>query len=145
MSADRWVEALRAWGQSPAGQRLWARVGGDVLAAADVRVREALAERRAAWLPALAEVEALRGRVRTLDRAVEAAAPRYDRTPIGPGLTVHAAHARDPRVQAVFARHGLPDCPSCAVGADETLAEAALAEGFSVDALLAELRTLGVD
>lgn len=67
---------------------------------------------------------------------------RLDRSPFVAGLTVHAAHARHPGVGAIFARHGLPRCPDCAVGADETLAEAAFGEGLELTGLLTELNEL---
>lgn len=77
-----------------------------------------------------------------LDDALLRAAARLDPGPFRADMTVHAAHARDPRAQAIFARRGLPGCPDCAVGTDETLAQAALAEGFSLSELLDELRRL---
>lgn len=57
-------------------------------------------------------------------------------------MTVHAAWRRHPGVAKVFASRGLPDCPSCAVGVDETLAEAA--DGYQIprDELIAELQAL---
>ncbi len=77
-----------------------------------------------------------------LDDALVAAAARLDPGPFRGDMTVHAAHARHPRVRALFAARGLPGCPDCAVGVDETLAQAALAEGFALSALLDELREL---
>lgn len=116
------------------------RLGPALREVADPVVRSELADRRQAVVLARAELDGLRAPLRAVERGALAALPRFDRRPLGPDLTVHAAHARDPRVQAVFARHGLPDCPSCPVGADETLAEAAFSEGFDVHALLEELR-----
>lgn len=145
MTGDRAADALRALARTPAGQRAWERLRPEVRAWAEPLIRAALGERRQVWEAAGADLDALRGALRSLERAVPEVAPRFDRTPLGPDMTVHAAHARDPRVQQVFARHGLPDCPSCAVGADETLAEAARAEGVPLEALLAELRALGLD
>ena len=105
-------------------------------------VRAALDERRQAVVLARLEVDGVRPRLRALERGTDAALARFDRRPLGPQLPIHAAHARHPGVQAIFARHGLPDCPSCPVGGDETLAEAAFSEGFDVDQLLLELRAL---
>jgi hypothetical protein len=51
-------------------------------------------------------------------------------------MTVHAAHDRDPRAAVLFGERGLPRCLDCAVGADETLAEAATGEGFDLEVLL---------
>jgi hypothetical protein len=62
--------------------------------------------------------------------------------PIDRHMTVHAAHARHPRAHELFAARGLPGCPDCAVGADETLGEAAFGEGFDLDELLEALSVL---
>ncbi len=121
---------------------LGTRLRPALLALADPLVRAELADRRQSWIIAHAELDSLRDPMRALERRTLASAPRFDRRPLGPGLTVHAAHARDPRVQALFARHGLPDCPGCAVGADETLGEAAFSEGFDVHLLIAEIEAL---
>ncbi len=77
-----------------------------------------------------------------LDDALAASASRLDSGPFRADMTVHAAHARHPAVRAAFARRGLPGCVDCAVGGDETLAQAALAEGWSLPVLLEELREL---
>ncbi len=106
---------------------------------ADPIIRDALGERRQAVVVARAEVNDLQRPLRALERHADSVAARFDRTPVGPEMTVHAAHARDPRVQALFVQRGLPNCPACPVGADETLAEAAFAEGFGVGELLAEM------
>ena len=57
-------------------------------------------------------------------------------------MTVHEAWARHPRAKEVFARHHLPACPACAVGADETLAEAAFGYRLSLEDLLGELNAV---
>ncbi len=57
-------------------------------------------------------------------------------------LTVHAAWALHPGVEGIFAGHGLPACPACAVGADETLAEAAFGYALDLEDLLARLNAL---
>lgn len=62
--------------------------------------------------------------------------------PFGPDMTVHEAWMRHPGVRAVFLRHHLPACPACAVGADETLAEAAFGHRLDLEDLLQELNTL---
>ncbi|MFZ5479688.1 MAG: hypothetical protein ACOZNI_23175 [Myxococcota bacterium] len=104
------------------------------------RIRDALADRRVADVAdvlagARADADALAARV-------EGAIARLDAGPFRAGMTVHAAHARHPGVQAIFARHGLPRCTDCAVGADETLAEAAEGEGLDLATLLAALDAL---
>jgi hypothetical protein len=57
-------------------------------------------------------------------------------------MTVHAAWARHPGVAAVFAARHLPACPDCAVGADETLAEAAFGYALDLQRLLDQLNGL---
>jgi hypothetical protein len=87
----------------------------------------------------------LAGAVAELDRfddALARASGLLDSGPFRPGMTVHAAHARHPSVQALFRERGLPGCPDCPVGAEETLAEAAAAEGFALSELLAALEGL---
>lgn len=106
------------------------------------RIREVLSPR----LPLVASVqtelaEALPS-LDQLDDALLAARNRLYSGPIHAEMTVHAAHARHPGVRAIFAAHGLPACPDCAVGRDETLAEAAAGEGFSFEELFAELQAL---
>jgi hypothetical protein len=77
-----------------------------------------------------------------LDDALIRARSQLDPGPFRPDMTVHAAHARHPDVAAVFKARGLPGCPDCPVGADETLAEAAAAEGFALSDLITELEGL---
>ena len=62
--------------------------------------------------------------------------------PFAADMTVHAAWARHPGVAAIFAARGLPDCPACAVGQDETLSEVADGYGFSLQTFLQELEDL---
>lgn len=123
-----------------AGERAKRRVdaaGTSVRAWLGARVRDVLDERR---MPDLREdLAATRARLAGSERAMAAALARLDDSVLTGATTVHAAHARHPAIQAVFARHGLPRCPDCAVGADETLAEAAFGEGLQFDALLTEL------
>jgi hypothetical protein len=107
-----------------------------------VRVADALAPRADGLTEARAAADALADALRAAEPRAAAALARLDRSPFLPSTTVHAAHARHPGVQAIFARRGLPRCPDCAVGADETLAEAAWGESFPLDALLAELNEL---
>jgi hypothetical protein len=106
------------------------------------RVRAELAPRQGLVSEVQGELAAALPAVDALEDALTHARARLDPGPFRPEMTVHAAHARHPGAQAVFARHGLPACPACAVGADETLAEAAHAEGFSLGELLRDLRGL---
>jgi hypothetical protein len=96
-------------------------------------VREAVASAR----ETLATVDLRLGDLEDVARRI---VDRHGRGPIDADTTVHAALARSPRTAAALARRGLPACADCAVGADETLAEAAFGEGFDLDGLLAELR-----
>ncbi len=64
------------------------------------------------------------------------------RRPFTASMTVHAAWARHPGTARIFRAHHLPACPDCAVGADETLAEAAFGYGLDLDDLLARLNDL---
>jgi len=106
------------------------------------RARARLAPRAEALAGVRAEAESARVALLTAERRVSAALARLDRAPLTAATTVHGAHARHPGVGAVFTRHGLPRCTDCAVGADETLAEAAAGEGFSLETLLDELNAL---
>lgn len=128
-----WVETARAECEAArADARAWL----------GARVRDALAPRRAAAAGLADDATTLRDGLDAAERRVARALARLDDGPFTAGLTVHAAHDRHPGVQAVFARHGLPRCPDCAVGADETLAEAAFGEGLEVETLLVELNAL---
>lgn len=113
-----------------------------LLAEVRVRVAALLAPRAEALAEARTDADALAEALRAAEPRAAATLARLDRSPFLPTTTVHAAHARHPGVQAIFARHGLPRCPDCAVGADETLAEAAWGESLPLDALLAELNEL---
>jgi hypothetical protein len=139
--STRW-EGLLA---SPTGQRVAQRVRPHLVAWATPLIRQALSERRHAVEAVSADLEAARVRLRAVEREAERNGARFDRTPLGPSLTIHAAHARDPQVQQVFSTFGLPNCPACPVGADETIAEAAFAEGFDAAALIAALGALGLN
>ncbi len=128
---------LRAW-MAPLRADLEPRLRAEVA----TRTRAILVP-RAAWLAeARADADAVRTALLAAERHAAAALARLDRSPFSGDTTVHAAHARHPGVQLVFARHGLPRCLDCAVGADETLAEAASGEGLPLDELLKELHAL---
>ena len=101
-----------------------------------------LNERKVLMEPLRKDLDALVPPTDALDDALVAALSRLDPGPFRGEMTVHAAHARHPGVGRIFASRGLPACPACAVGADETLAEAAEAEGFPLSELLADLRGL---
>ena len=121
---------------------LGARARAAVRAALAASVRRELRPRREALAEAEAEREGLRGVLPRVEAAAAVAREQLDRGPVGPQTTVHAAHRRDPRVAALFARRGLPACLDCAVGADETLAEAAFGEGFAAHELVEEINRL---
>lgn len=84
---------------------------------------------------------ALDATIATIDARIRGLEARRDarNAPFSAEMTVHAAWARHPAVAQVFAARGLPDCPACAVGQDETLAEVADGYGFPLQILLTEL------
>lgn len=123
---------------TPLGVRLRERVRRH---AASV-VRDELAPRREAVIAATAAHDEAHRRLPGLAAGAQHALHIADTGPFRPTMTVHAAHARHPGVRAAFTARGLPACPDCAVGGDETLAEAAFGELFDVDVLLAELNAL---
>jgi hypothetical protein len=126
------AELARRYPEQAAAFRVWLH-----------RRVEAIADLQATEIRGgLDEVQRAREQADALEDRLNAAASRLDTGEIRSEMTVHAAHARDPRVRRIFAERGLPDCPSCAVGAEETLAEAAAGEGFPLDELLARLRAL---
>ena len=124
--------------------RLLSLLADRLRAALDGAVRAGLApyvEERGAIR---AEVDALRLGITALSRDREAL-DRWLTRRAGPftgDMTVHEAWARHPRAKEVFARHHLPACPACAVGADETLAEAAFGYRLSLEDLLGELNAV---
>lgn len=118
------------------------RAQGALRSALTASARRVLAERRAPLEQAREELGALRVALPRVEAAVVEARERLERGPVDLGTTVHAAHRRDPRVQALFARRGLPACLDCAVGADETLGEAAFGEGFGAGELIEEINLL---
>ncbi len=137
----RLAAALRAR-LRPVETRAQARLGPPIRAEIRRQVAALLAPRAALLAEARVGADALQAALRTAEPRAAAAVARLDRAPLSAATTVHAAHARHPGVQAIFARHGLPRCTDCAVGADETLAEAAFGEDLPLGALLAELNAL---
>lgn len=125
------------------------------LTASDARLRAALSARVDDTLEPLRDAAAaLRGERSSLELAQRGVRSKLQRleadlaartAPLTGATTVHQAWRRHPGVQAVFARRHLPACDGCAVGVDETLAEAALGHGFDLDELLAELRAVVSD
>lgn len=113
-----------------------------LLPALEAKVRALLVPRFEAVRQARAEADALGASIARVERAAADLQARLDRGPFHAAMTVHAAHARHPGVAAVFAKRGLPGCPDCAVGADESLTEAARGEGLPLDEILAELNSL---
>lgn len=126
----------------PSVAELGERVRTRLRAALTGAVRRALEARRADQAEALLEADRLRTALPRVEAAVAAVRDQLDRSPVDLNTTVHAAHRRDPRVSALFALRGLPACLDCAVGADETLAEAAFGEGFVAAELVAEINRL---
>jgi hypothetical protein len=142
-------ERLRAFAPAPvrvgldaASARARATLAPPIRAALRAHVAALLAPRAEALDAARADADGLIGALRLAEPRAAATLARLDTSPFSAATTVHAAHERHPGVQAVFARRGLPQCTDCAVGADETLAEAAFGEDMPLDALLAELNAL---
>ncbi len=108
----------------------------------DDRVAADLEPRRDLLRPVREELADALPALDRLDDALIRARSQLDLGPFRPDMTVHAAHARHPDVAAAFNARGLPGCPDCPVGADETLAEAAAAEGFALAELIIELEGL---
>lgn len=106
------------------------------------RTRALLEPRATVLAEARADADAVRTALLGAERHVAAAIAGLDDGPFVATMTVHAAHARHAGVGRVFAGHGLPRCLDCAVGADETLAEAASGEGLPLLTLLEELNAL---
>lgn len=108
--------------------------------------------------PRIRDTEDLRAGVADLQRRVSVLSAGLDRAealassltedlaaasaPFTSDMTVHAAWARHPGVAGIFASHHLPACPDCAVGADETLGEAAFGYALDLSDLLARLNGL---
>ena len=127
---------------SPFLQHVATHMGPPFRAWLRLQVRGRLEGRRRDWAELQREQQALREHLGRVETMIDTEYQRLDRSPLQPDTTVHAAHRRHPSVQAVFARYGLPHCPDCAVGADESLEEAAFGEGFSLTGLLGELNAL---
>jgi hybrid cluster-associated redox disulfide protein len=104
------------------------------------RVASRLASRRKAGNDLRAAAASLRLRTRAAQRARAEAHARL--LPFTADTTVHQAWARHPGVAEIFGRYNLNDCPSCSVGADESLKEAAFGYEMDVVHLMAELNAL---
>jgi hypothetical protein len=116
-----------------------APLGSALQDALRAHVREELAPREEALDAVREDFSDALARLRRLDAVSREALARYDLSPVDAQTTVHAALRRHPRAQEALARRGLPRCSDCAVGAEETLSEAAFGEGFDLEGLLAEL------
>ena len=62
--------------------------------------------------------------------------------PVTKDSTVHDVWARSGEIRDLFARHHLPGCGDCPVGADETLAEMALGHRIDLEDFLQSLKDL---
>jgi len=106
------------------------------------RTRDTLSPRATLLAPVRAELDAALPEVDALEDTLARARAHLDPGPFRADMSVHAAHARHPGATAIFAARGLPACTACAVGVDETLAEACEAEGLALPELLDALRAL---
>ncbi len=105
------------------------------------RIRTLLETRSEEITSMNADLRDLRLRQQALQQALDRHLATLDRRPIRPDSTVHAAWRR-PGAREIFTGYGLPACLECAVGADETLAEAAGLEGLPLQELLDRLNAL---
>jgi hypothetical protein len=98
------------------------------------------AERQALW-PGVGDqarhLDQLESRLQAVESNLAALTAPFTAT-----MTVHQAWTRHPGVRAIFARHHLPDCPACPVGADERVEEAAFGYGLPLEPWLDELNAL---
>lgn len=111
-----------------------------VLRALRQRVEACLAPGRTADVRARAE--ALRNGLTGVRVRLDHVAARAHVGPPHAGMTMHAVLAAWPGARDVLARRGLPACDACAVGAEETLAEASALEGFDLSGVLSDIRSL---
>lgn len=99
-------------------------------------VKQELAEATAGMAALAVEVGRLSAEVARLQAELERVRPFTAQT------TVHEAWARHPGVAQVFAAFHLRACPDCAVGARESLREAAAGYGLSLPDVLDRLNRL---
>lgn len=129
---------------APRPDALRARIARALRAQVHAAVREALAPHQAAALALREALPALRGEIGGLGQGVSGLRGYLARrrAPFAGDMTVHEAWARHRGVRRVFARYHLPACEACAVGLDETLAEAAFGHQIELEELLLELNAL---
>ncbi len=125
------LDAVAARARGAAGRWLRPRL--------EARVRRDLGPRREAIAGARSDLEGAASRLPLLRSRLAELRARAHVGPLTPDMTVHALLLAHPGAVAALAARGLPACGDCAVGADETLAEAARLEGFDLPALLAAL------
>ncbi len=121
-------------------QQLRAWLGARAKEVSERALQPLVAEKAALWPRAreqAADLDRVQDRLGRLEADLEALT-----APFTPTMTIHQAWKRHPGVAAIFARHHLPDCPACPVGADERLEEAAFGYGIPLDPWLAELNAL---
>jgi len=82
------------------------------------------------------QLEKLEENCKRLEEAIE------EKKPFHAQMTVHEAWKKNPGVKGVFADYHLTDCPSCPVGSDERLEEAAFGYSISIEELLFKLNNL---
>ncbi len=105
-------------------------------------VHRSLAPRRADSRQLHAELLLLRTQLAAQRKFIEKELQRLDRSPVDASTTVHGAHRRHPKVQEIFASYGLPACLDCAVGAEESLQEAAFGEDLPAALLIGRINAL---
>ena len=125
------LDAVAARARGLAGRWLRPRLEARVRRELGPR-RESVAGTRAGLEGVAARLPGLRARLAELRARAHVGPPTSD-------MTVHALLASHPGAAEALAARGLPACGDCAVGADETLAEAARLEGFDLPSLLLSL------
>lgn len=105
-------------------------------------VHRSLAPRRDDHRQLQAELQVLRTQLVSQRKFIEKELQRLDRSPVDASTTVHGAHRRHPKVQEIFASYGLPACMDCAVGAEESLQEAAFGEELPAALLIGRINAL---
>ncbi|MFT5585397.1 MAG: hypothetical protein ACI9VR_002986, partial [Cognaticolwellia sp.] len=120
----------------PLRQHLQPWLRARIVEAADRALKPLKAERQALW-PAVENQSRELDQLDSKLQATESDLAAFT-APFSPTMTVHQAWMRHPGVRAIFVRHHLPDCPSCPVGADERLEEAAFGYGIPLEPWLAE-------
>ncbi len=113
-------------------------------------IQHLLAQRTAPLDPIRNKLQGINLQLDTLKKQLEKLEKNFnafekkleEKKPFHAQMTVHEAWKKHPGVRDVFTDYHLPDCPSCPVGADERLEEAAFGYSISIEDLLSKLNNL---